>query len=75
MTNQAITNQAILAVYEEIQRRNLMHDIVELEELKHSYRTEALAMWETLQTILGHETMSETIDLVRKLAKENKAAA
>tara|TARA_S200002703_G_C3676572_1_gene207794 strand:+ start:345 stop:572 length:228 start_codon:yes stop_codon:yes gene_type:complete len=75
MTNQAITVTKILAVYAEIERKNELHDLVTLEGLKTAYLTEACAMWNTLQIMLGHESLSETIQLVHKLANNNKAAA
>ena len=75
MKKQAITDKQILAVYAEIQRKDRMEKIVISESLRRSYLTEKIAMWETLQIILGHKGISETIDLVHSVANNNKAAA
>ena len=75
MKKQTIKTAAILAVYAEIEHKKTMYEIVTREDLKSHYLTELYAMWQTLQIILGHEGMSETIALVQKLANENKAAA
>jgi hypothetical protein len=75
MKNQTIPTQAILAVYAMIEHKMEMHEIVTQEQLKKDYQTEACALRDALHIMLGQETMWETVNLVHKLANENKAAA
>jgi hypothetical protein len=75
MKKQAITDKQILAVYAEIQHKDKMAKIAISESLKTAYLAEQIAMWETLQIILGHENISMTFDLVHSVVNNNKAEA
>jgi len=64
-----ITVTKILEVYARIEKTRRMSRIVTTERLRRDYGTERLAIWATLQTILGHEEITETMDYVTKLAE------
>ena len=64
-----ITVTKILEVYARIEKTRTLGQIVTTERLRRDYGVERLAIWETLQIILGHEEVTETMDYVMKLAK------
>jgi hypothetical protein len=75
MENLTVTK--ILAVYAKIERKQEMRDLVTDETLSMYYGLEAIAMWEVLQVMYGHEQISQTINAVTALAEHhnNKAVA
>lgn len=75
MINQKITAAKIAEIFEGIERDQRLADIVESEILRKHYNASKSAKWETLQIILGTETHYETIQTVRKIAKQHKEAA
>jgi integrase len=64
-----ITVTKILEVYARIEKTRKLSQIVTTERLRRDYGVERMAIWETLQTILGHEEITETMDYVMKLAQ------
>jgi len=68
MSNQ-ITVTKILEVYARIEKTRTMAEIVKSETLRDHYGVERMAIWETLQIMLGHDDIIQTIDEVTKLAK------
>lgn len=67
--NNQITVTKILEVYARIEKTRRLGEIVRDENLRQQYGVERMAIWETLHTLLGHETMGQTIDAVMALAK------
>lgn len=71
-----MTVTKILAVYEAIQHKRKMQEIIGDKHLQTVYGCECVAMWQALQIMYGHDTVSETMDAVHALVnKNNKAVA
>jgi len=72
-----VSVKQILDIYAKIERKQEMRDLVTDETLSMYYGLEAVAMWEVLQVMYGHEQISQTINAVTALAEHhnNKAAA
>jgi len=75
MINQKITAEKIAKIYEGIEQDRAMANMVESDILKKHYRASISAKWDTLEIILGTEDHWETIQTVRKIAKQHKEAA
>ena len=68
-----ITKANLYELHLEIERKRRMADIVSSPELKRSYIDERMAMQEALGILLGHDLLTETLDLLRDTAREVEA--
>ena len=70
--NNQITVTKILAVYARIEKVRRLGEIVRSETLRRDYGVERMAIWETLQIMLGHDDLMQTVDHVTALAKREE---